>query len=207
MWSLQSRTAIACKLSTAMTLLVHSMFGCGLMHACCSDHNLIQQCPVGSKTSCSHHKIAPNNQGTRASKLTATKPTATKPSHHRGTASSHAGCQHGDHQSDQRSAAPTEIKCDALSPEVFMPGQTCCGSPAPCSQQTPGCCSKLHCSFIATSAKESGTELRRLFPAERFAQCQLLCGEPQVSDIANQHKIHSSMDAGSLCAMHCSWQI
>ena len=205
--SSQSHTAIACKLATAMTLLVHSMFGCGLVHGCCVDHNLLHQCPVASNTSCNHHETDACHEAPGAS-----TPTAAEASHDRAVARNavarnHETCGHSDHQSGVRSTKPSKVEVHAASPQRSGPDQTCCSSPAPCSQETPACCSILHCSFMEANAKTSGIEFRRLFLNEYFAPRTLPDRKPQSMDKPNQKTRHSYVDGTSLCTLQCSWQI
>lgn len=55
---LTHRSAIACKLGTAIVLLLHSMFGCTWAHGCCSNHRPASTVGSQAHSSCQHARTA-----------------------------------------------------------------------------------------------------------------------------------------------------
>jgi len=199
MFSPQSRTAIACKLATAMTLLLHSMLGCGLVHGCCVEHDVLHPCPVASNPSCDHHATEACHEASAES-----TPDAAQASHGCQAARNPESCGHGDPLAGVRSATSPE-RSSVAQPSAAV--QTCCSRPAPDSPETPQGCSILHCSFMKTNAKSLGMEFRRLFFSEHFASCEHAANKRQSPGRVNQQTMPCAVKPASLCALQCSWQI
>jgi hypothetical protein len=228
----RSRTAIACKLGTAIVLLVHSIFGCSLAHGCCMGHAShgpsLAKSHSGSRSSCQHSK---NIQQPKQSAV----PASCEHEHN-----SHQPVDN-DYSQPEEDASADESKftetlprglqsdskrlCDAAlafdlatqlsskttqqesSPSCQTQERSCDPLQRPSSHHTPVCCTTLFCSFITATAKSSIIDIGRLFPVVHSTISPSLHSKPLAATQLRLTTSGSALTSRFLCVIQCSWQV
>ena len=228
----RSRTAIACKLGTAIVLLVHSIFGCSLAHGCCIGHASqgpsLAKFHSGSRFSCQHSK---NSQQPKQSAV----PASCEHEHNshqpvdndysqpeedvsadesKFTESLRRGLQSGTQRlcdaalaSDSATQLGSKTTQQGRSPSCQTPARSCDPLQRPSSHHTPVCCTTLNCSFITATTKSSIIEIGRLFPVVRSTISPSLHSKPLAATLLPLTTSSSALTSKFLCVTQCSWQV
>lgn len=166
-----------CRIVTVAAMLLHSIFGCSLHHACACDSHVHGEHPhvadVAAADSCDddhdcHHKHASHDED---------------------------ACH--DHADDDHQVA---------SESLVGTGCDCCETD-PCEHGDSPCCSPVQCSFIIVSDVEFSIDLGpALFVVvDTGAILAKLPGARNLAD--RGRPTSGFDDSLSRCALHCSWQI
>ena len=182
-----------CRVITATTLLLHSIFGCGFMHACASTPDQL------SFPCC--HPIDPlaGEKGTCGAE-------AELRSHERSHEDVHA--DHGCHTTRDKGRSDTEIlialdhQTDLESTRAF----TLESHREPACPNDRDCCTQLECSFISATLSE---DLDEPLLSSYLSVDDLRWRTQPTLQISSKTYTQLRSPFGSLsrCALQCSWQI
>lgn len=177
-----------CRLTTVVALLLHSIFGCGLHHACgCDSHAHVGGeiiFAVGEAPSV-HADLATNHDCGHC--------------HHHHGSQSHWSDRDQDSSTDQTQA-------NASADSALIASCLCC-EPGPWDSTDPGCHSELGCSFVHTNHDAFTFDA----PLVAFVVYRQDSKMNYFSSFATQgqHRWGSVIHHDSLshCASLCTWQI
>jgi len=182
----------ACKLLTVAAMLLHSIFGCSLHHACaCESHPHGQQQHVAAiedANACNHadHQHFAEVECAGSCK------------HHDHANHDQNDTCHGDHRhaDDAKTTAKSQL------------GNGCqCCQETPCENGDSPCCSAVQCSFIIASDVEFTLDVGPILfvLGDDDPSCMESLRARSLVDIGRLLAGHNG--SLSMCSLHCSWQI
>ena len=173
-----------CRIVTIAAMLLHSIFGCSLHHACACDSHVHGEHPhvtdVAAADSCDDDHDC----------------------HHEHSGHDEDVC-HNEHACDDGHADDDH---QIASESLVSNGCDCCEKD-PCEHGDSPCCSPVQCSFIIVSDVEFSIDIGpALFVV--VDTDPLLAKLPCARSVADGGGLTSGIDDSlSRCALHCSWQI
>jgi hypothetical protein len=192
----------ACKLITAVALLIHSVFGCGLHHAsACGMHEHESHEVCSSEHESHEHGLHEHESHEHGLHEHESLEHACHVSHEACCTHEDRG-RHHDHGADDKCGHEEAPELVASYANSLAPA--CCCQHGPCEDNRGGCHSEVGCSFVPPSGPEFSPDAGLVtFVVFRDVHAQalhssVLSGVGMTSDAHHAH---------SLCALLCSWQI
>jgi hypothetical protein len=222
-----SRSAIACKLGTAIILLLHSLLGCSWTHACCDWQHMHSVHDSESHSGCHHVESSHRANSTAVSDACQHEPNEHQPQQvcseskpcieadpHHLAKELKTGIPSGvrraiDHSpSSSPTVAHLTISLPTVTPAMRHLHQHKCVPPhEPCPDHSSTCCTTLHCSFIAATVKSSIIDLGSLFPETRTFFSRSEQSSSFAATMWPQNDFRLCQEARFRCALLCSWQV